>query len=168
MIRDFVPVGLKGLLIAGLLAAFMSTFSGTINAAAAYLVNDVYKRYMRPNAPDRAIHSARVTWPRCSSLLPAVRPEFYMPIVDDGDRLDRVRLVGRLCRAEHSQMALVAAQRLGLFLGHDRRHLARRWRSRLRRKSTLDGEPSIWLISLFTDTQAVSFNGNLMAFPCCC
>ena len=51
MIRDFVPVGLDGLLIAGLLAAFMSTFSGTINAAAAYLVNDVYKRYFRPEAP---------------------------------------------------------------------------------------------------------------------
>jgi SSS family solute:Na+ symporter len=51
VIRDFVPVGLSGLLIAGLLAAFMSTFSGTINAAAAYLVNDVYKRYLRPAAP---------------------------------------------------------------------------------------------------------------------
>ena len=53
VIRDYVPVGLKGLLIAGLLAAFMSTFSGTINAAAAYLVNDVYKRYMRPRRTDR-------------------------------------------------------------------------------------------------------------------
>jgi Na+/proline symporter len=51
VIRDFVPVGLAGFLIAGLLAAFMSTFSGTINAAAAYLVNDVYKRYFRPAAP---------------------------------------------------------------------------------------------------------------------
>jgi SSS family solute:Na+ symporter len=51
VIRDFVPAGLAGLLIAGLLAAFMSTFSGTINAAAAYLVNDVYKRYLRPSAP---------------------------------------------------------------------------------------------------------------------
>ena len=50
VIRDLVPVGLKGLMIAGLLAAFMSTFSGTINAAAAYLVNDVYKRYWRPDA----------------------------------------------------------------------------------------------------------------------
>jgi Na+/proline symporter len=40
-------------LIAGLLAAFMSTFSGTINAAAAYLVNDVYKRYLRPAAGNR-------------------------------------------------------------------------------------------------------------------
>ncbi len=51
--RDFVPAGLRGLLIAGLLAAFMSTFAGTINAAAAYLVNDVYKRYLRPNASER-------------------------------------------------------------------------------------------------------------------
>lgn len=53
VIRDFLPVGLSGLLIAGLLSAFMSTFAGTINAAAAYLVNDVYKRYIRKEAPDR-------------------------------------------------------------------------------------------------------------------
>jgi Na+/proline symporter len=53
VIRDFVPAGLAGLLIAGLLAAFMSTFSGTINAAAAYLVNDVYRRYVRPAAEER-------------------------------------------------------------------------------------------------------------------
>jgi SSS family solute:Na+ symporter len=52
VIRDLVPAGLKGLMIAGLLAAFMSTFSGTINAAAAYLVNDVYKRYVKPDAPE--------------------------------------------------------------------------------------------------------------------
>jgi SSS family solute:Na+ symporter len=45
VLRDFVPAGLAGLLLAGLLAAFMSTFSGTINAAAAYLVNDLYIRY---------------------------------------------------------------------------------------------------------------------------
>src|SRR6476660_560239 len=53
VIRDYLPAGLAGLLIAGLLAAFMSTFSGTINAAAAYVVNDIYKRYMRPMASDR-------------------------------------------------------------------------------------------------------------------
>ena len=53
VIRDLVPAGLSGLMIAGLLAAFMSTFSGTINAAAAYLVNDVYKRYLRPTATER-------------------------------------------------------------------------------------------------------------------
>jgi len=50
VIRDFVPVGLVGVLLAGLLAAFMSTFDSTVNAGAAYLVNDIYKRYLNPNA----------------------------------------------------------------------------------------------------------------------
>jgi Na+/proline symporter len=40
-----LPVGIKGLIIAGLLAAFMSTFSAFVNVAPAYLVNDLYKRY---------------------------------------------------------------------------------------------------------------------------
>ncbi len=44
-ISQFVPVGLLGLLLAGLLAAFMSTFAGTLNAAQAYLVNDIYLKY---------------------------------------------------------------------------------------------------------------------------
>jgi Na+/proline symporter/heme/copper-type cytochrome/quinol oxidase subunit 4 len=47
----FVPVGLLGFLIAGLLAAFMSNFAATVNAAPPYFVNDIYKRYIRPNAP---------------------------------------------------------------------------------------------------------------------
>jgi Na+/proline symporter len=50
VIRDFIPVGLVGVLLAGLLAAFMSTFDSTVNAGAAYLVNDIYKRYLNPNA----------------------------------------------------------------------------------------------------------------------
>ncbi|MEL7363774.1 MAG: sodium:solute symporter family protein, partial [Bacteroidota bacterium] len=51
--REFVPVGLLGLLIAALLAAFMSTYAATVNAAPAYLVIDVYKRYIKPDAPAR-------------------------------------------------------------------------------------------------------------------
>lgn len=43
---NFIPTGLLGLLIAGLLAAFMSTFAATTNAAPAYVVNDIYKRYI--------------------------------------------------------------------------------------------------------------------------
>ncbi|MFT4641518.1 MAG: SSS family solute:Na+ symporter [Verrucomicrobiales bacterium] len=50
VISNFVPVGVMGFLLAGLLAAFMSTFDSTVNAGAAYLVNDVYKRYINPNA----------------------------------------------------------------------------------------------------------------------
>ena len=44
-IERFVPVGFKGLLLAGLLAAFMGTFAAFINAAPAYIVNDLYKRF---------------------------------------------------------------------------------------------------------------------------
>ncbi len=49
----FVPTGLLGILMAGLLAAFMSTFAATVNAAPAYIVNDIYKRYINPNASDK-------------------------------------------------------------------------------------------------------------------
>jgi Na+/proline symporter len=45
VMQRFVPIGLTGLLLAGLFAAFMSTFDATVNAGAAYLVNDIYKRY---------------------------------------------------------------------------------------------------------------------------
>jgi Na+/proline symporter len=48
-----VPVGLKGILIAALLASFMSTFVSTVNSGAAYVVNDIYKRYINPHAPVR-------------------------------------------------------------------------------------------------------------------
>lgn len=46
----FVPAGLLGILIAGLLAAYMSNFAATVNAAPPYFVNDIYKRYINPNA----------------------------------------------------------------------------------------------------------------------
>jgi Na+/proline symporter len=49
----FVPVGLLGFLISGLLAAFMANFAATVNAAPPYFVNDIYKRYIRPNASPR-------------------------------------------------------------------------------------------------------------------
>jgi Na+/proline symporter len=49
-ISEFVPIGFMGLLLAGLLAAFNSTFAGTLNAAQAYLVNDIYLRYIKPDA----------------------------------------------------------------------------------------------------------------------
>ena len=55
VIREFFPVGVTGLVIAGLLAAYMSTFDSTVNAGAAYLVNDIYKRYINPEANDKKI-----------------------------------------------------------------------------------------------------------------
>lgn len=55
-INEFVPVGFTGLLLAGLLAAFMSTFAGTLNAAQAYIVNDIYLKYLNPKASKRQIN----------------------------------------------------------------------------------------------------------------
>jgi Na+/proline symporter len=55
VIRDAVPSGLSGLLIAGLLAAFMSNFASTINAGSAYVVHDVYRRHVSPKASPRAL-----------------------------------------------------------------------------------------------------------------
>jgi solute:Na+ symporter, SSS family len=52
---QFAPVGILGLLLAGLLAAFMSTFASTVNAAPAYLINDIYKRYINPAASNRRL-----------------------------------------------------------------------------------------------------------------
>jgi Na+/proline symporter len=57
----FVPVGLLGLLMAGLLAAFMSNFAATVNAAPPYIVNDIYKRFINP-------HAAPKTYVRLSYL----------------------------------------------------------------------------------------------------
>jgi Na+/proline symporter len=51
--REFIPVGLFGLLLSALLAAFMSTYAATVNAAPAYIVNDIYKRYLNPDASER-------------------------------------------------------------------------------------------------------------------
>ncbi|MGD8538590.1 MAG: hypothetical protein PVI66_07730 [Candidatus Aminicenantes bacterium] len=43
VLRDFLPVGLRGLVIAGLLAAFMSTFSSTVNSGASFIVRDIWQ-----------------------------------------------------------------------------------------------------------------------------
>ena len=57
-IKEFVPVGLLGLLLAGLLAAFMSTFAGTLNAAQAYLINDIYLKYKGDKVTPKQVKQA--------------------------------------------------------------------------------------------------------------
>lgn len=54
-LQNFIPVGLKGLLLAGLISAFMSTFAANVNAGPAYIVNDIIKKYFRPNATDKQL-----------------------------------------------------------------------------------------------------------------
>jgi len=53
VVHNFVPVGLTGLILAGLISAFMSTYDGTLNCGASYIVNDIYKRYINKGASER-------------------------------------------------------------------------------------------------------------------
>ena len=53
MIVEYLPVGLLGLMVASILAAFMSTIDTLLNWGGSLLVNDLYKPYMRKEAPDK-------------------------------------------------------------------------------------------------------------------
>lgn len=59
-ISQFVPTGLMGLLLAGLIAAFMGTFAGTLNATQAYIVNDIYLKFINPKADNTRIRA--INW----------------------------------------------------------------------------------------------------------
>ncbi|MFT3824352.1 MAG: Na+:solute symporter [Chitinophagaceae bacterium] len=53
VVSNYLPAGIRGIVLAGLLASFMSAFSAFVNAAPAYLVNDFYKKYFKPNESPR-------------------------------------------------------------------------------------------------------------------
>lgn len=53
VLQNFLPAGIRGFVIAGLLAAFMSTFSSTVNSGAAFIVRDIWQPYFRPKAGDK-------------------------------------------------------------------------------------------------------------------
>ena len=55
MMTRFLPVGLLGLVAASLLAAFMSTIDTHVNLASSFFVNDVYRRFLRPDASERRL-----------------------------------------------------------------------------------------------------------------
>lgn len=50
-----IPAGVRGLLVAGLVAAAMSTFDSTINSGVSYWVKDIYQRHLRPRAKRREL-----------------------------------------------------------------------------------------------------------------
>ncbi len=53
--RDFLPVGLRGLFAASMVAAFMSTVSTQLNWGSSYLVNDFYARFLRRRADQKEL-----------------------------------------------------------------------------------------------------------------
>jgi solute:Na+ symporter, SSS family len=72
-----LPASLRGLMLAGFLAAFMSTISTELNWGASYLINDFYRRFLKPDASERHL----VTASRIATVLLAVASAvvtFYM------------------------------------------------------------------------------------------
>jgi len=51
----FLPSGLLGLVIASLVAAFMSTISTHLNWGSSYVVNDFYQRFIKPEASEKEL-----------------------------------------------------------------------------------------------------------------
>jgi len=62
MLREFLPTGLLGLVVASLIAAYMSTTASHINWGSSYLVNDFYGRFYKPDATERQrVRFGRIT-----------------------------------------------------------------------------------------------------------
>ncbi len=65
MVAKFLPMGLRGLMVASLMAAFMSTMETQLNWGASYLINDLYKRFLVRDASTRHY----VTVSRCAVIV---------------------------------------------------------------------------------------------------
>lgn len=53
VLQELLPIGIRGIVIAGLLAAFMSTFSSTVNSGASFIVRDIWQPYFKPHAKEK-------------------------------------------------------------------------------------------------------------------
>ena len=69
----YLPAGLLGLVVASLVAAYMSTISSHLNWGSSYVVNDWYKRFYKPEATEKEMVSVG----RWSTLLLMVLSAFF-------------------------------------------------------------------------------------------
>jgi len=76
MVARFLPTGLRGMMVVSFLAAFMSTIDTHLNWGSSYLVNDIYKRFVRKEASDR--HYVRVSRLTCVLLMVLASVITYM------------------------------------------------------------------------------------------
>ena len=106
----FLPSGLLGVVVAGLLAAYVSTISTHLNWGTSYLVNDLYRRFIRPDADGTALRDGR---PAGDGAADALRRALH---ADSGHRANELRsapLRGRRHRpAVSPALVLVAHQRV--------------------------------------------------------
>src|SRR5947207_6736233 len=74
---DHLPPSLRGLLVAAFAAAFMSTIGTQLNWGASYLVNDFYRRFLRPNESERR-YVAVSQWATVLLTIISAAVTFYM------------------------------------------------------------------------------------------
>ncbi|HXV64182.1 MAG TPA: sodium:solute symporter family protein [Vicinamibacteria bacterium] len=65
IVRDFLPIGLKGAVFAALLAAVMSTGDSILNNASVIFTRDLYQKLFRPDASDATM----LAWSKTTTLL---------------------------------------------------------------------------------------------------
>jgi Na+/proline symporter len=69
----YLPTGVLGFVIASLIAAYMSTMSTSLNWGSSYVVNDFYKRFIKPNSTEKHL----VLIGRLSTVLMMVLASFF-------------------------------------------------------------------------------------------
>jgi solute:Na+ symporter, SSS family len=107
-----LPSGLKGIMLAGFLAAFMGTFAAFINAAPAYLVNDIYKKYINPGASDKKLVQLSII---SSLILVCIGIVFGF---NAGSLNSLILWLSSALYGGYVAANVVAFYRSGLFLGH--------------------------------------------------
>ena len=115
-IATFLPAGLKGLLLAGLMAAFMGTFAAVINAAPAYIANDLLKNSLLPGKTEKTY----VRYGYLSSFLLVLIGVFFGFFATSLNAITlwiTASLYGGYTAANVAEMGMVALQWLRLFLG---------------------------------------------------
>lgn len=77
MIRDLVPIGLKGVLLAALFGAIQSTVSAVLNSTSTIVTLDLYKRFMNPAVTESG--SVRLgKWITSITLVVSILTAFYI------------------------------------------------------------------------------------------
>ena len=121
IIGSMLPVGLVGFMLAALLSGFLATFSSTVNGGAAYLVKDVYQRYINPDADDKTLIRASYHFFRAFDHC---RFDYFVfrNFDQHGVFVDFRNARRRNSAAECSALVLVASERARLRGGRFRRN----------------------------------------------
>ncbi len=77
LIREFVPTGLKGLVVAALAAAIVSSLASMLNSTSTIFTMDIYKPYINPNASQtKLVNVGRITAAAALVIALCIAPMF--------------------------------------------------------------------------------------------